>query len=510
MRISDLKLGIRLGAAFGLMLLITVLIATLSVTRIVALKNSSETIATVELKRQALIQEWFTDIQMNWIRTEAIFKASNPQYIAKLENDIKAVVDTQTKRMEQVQLMIRAGEEKQLFDQAIAARDDYRKTRADLGKQRAAGQDVAELTDKTLAPVFQRYATAVNQLKEYAGRALTEEQKGSLEQASRSVQLVIGGAIASLLMGLFLSNWVTKSITKPIQQAVSAASSIAEGNLATPIPEGTKDETGQLLHELKEMQGKLASTVREVRSSADAVATASAEIATGNDDLSARTEQQASALEQTAASMEELGSTVKQNADNARTANQLAQKASTIATQGGEVVAEVVGTMKGINDSSRKIADIISVIDGIAFQTNILALNAAVEAARAGEQGRGFAVVASEVRSLAGRSAEAAKEIKNLISNSVERVEQGSALVDHAGITMQEVVNAIRQVTDLMGQITIASNEQAQGVAQVNEAISLLDQTTQQNAALVEQSASAAEGLKNQAEQLVQAVKVFR
>ena len=261
MRISDLKLGIRLGAAFGLMLLITVLIATLSVTRIVALKNSSETIATVELKRQALIQEWFTDIQMNWIRTEAIFKASNPQYIAKLENDIKAVVDTQTKRMEQVQLMIRAGEEKQLFDQAIAARDDYRKTRADLGKQRAAGQDVAELTDKTLAPVFQRYATAVNQLKEYAGRALTEEQKGSLEQASRSVQLVIGGAIASLLMGLFLSNWVTKSITKPIQQAVSAASSIAEGNLATPIPEGTKDETGQLLHELKEMQGKLASKI---------------------------------------------------------------------------------------------------------------------------------------------------------------------------------------------------------------------------------------------------------
>jgi methyl-accepting chemotaxis protein len=236
---------------------------------------------------------------------------------------------------------------------------------------------------------------------------------------------------------------------------------------------------------------------------------ASAEIAQGNNDLSRRTEEQASALEETAASMEQLSATVKQNADNAKQANQLAMGASTVAVKGGEVVSQVVTTMKGINDSSKKIADIISVIDGIAFQTNILALNAAVEAARAGEQGRGFAVVASEVRSLAGRSADAAKEIKGLITASVERVEQGTALVDEAGATMTEVVTSIRRVTDIMGEISAASSEQSAGVAQVGEAITLMDQATQQNAALVEESAAAAESLKQQAQQLVQAVQVF-
>jgi len=250
--------------------------------------------------------------------------------------------------------------------------------------------------------------------------------------------------------------------------------------------------------------------VHRVRLNADSVATASAEISQGNSDLSMRTEEQASALEETAASMEELSSTVRQNAENARQGNQLAQNASTVAVRGGEVVGQVVDTMKGINDASRKIADIIGVIDGIAFQTNILALNAAVEAARAGEQGRGFAVVASEVRSLAGRSAEAAKEIKGLISDSVQRVEQGTVLVDQAGTTMAEVVAAIRRVTDIMGEISAASTEQSQGVAQVGEAVTQMDQATQQNAALVEESAAAAESLKLQAQQLVQAVAVFK
>jgi methyl-accepting chemotaxis protein len=249
--------------------------------------------------------------------------------------------------------------------------------------------------------------------------------------------------------------------------------------------------------------------VSNVRIGSEGVATASAEIAQGNNDLSARTEQQASSLEETAASMEELSATVKQNADSARQANQLAAQASTVAVQGGDVVGQVVETMKGINDSSRKISDIISVIDGIAFQTNILALNAAVEAARAGEQGRGFAVVASEVRSLAGRSAEAAKEIKNLINASVERVEQGTVLVDKAGVTMAEVVSAIRRVTDLMGEISAASNEQSAGVSQVGEAVISMDQVTQQNAALVEEMAAAASSLKSQANDLVQIVAVF-
>ncbi|MBI5255750.1 MAG: hypothetical protein HY855_04570 [Burkholderiales bacterium] len=272
----------------------------------------------------------------------------------------------------------------------------------------------------------------------------------------------------------------------------------------------SKDETGQLLAAMRDMQASLVKVVGQVRGNAESVATASAQIAQGNQDLSQRTEEQASALEETAATMNQLGSTVKNNADNARQANQLARSASEVAQQGGAVVGEVVETMKGINDSSKKIAEIIGTIDGIAFQTNILALNAAVEAARAGEQGRGFAVVAGEVRSLAQRSAEAAKEIKSLIGASVERVEQGSALVDKAGETMSEVVASIKRVTDIVGEITSASSEQATGVNQVGEAITQMDQVTQQNAALVEESAAAAESLRGQAQQLVSAVAVFK
>ena len=269
-------------------------------------------------------------------------------------------------------------------------------------------------------------------------------------------------------------------------------------------------DTTSLMTQLAAMKEGLAQVVAQVRRSSESVAMASSEIAQGNQDLSARTESQASALEETAASMEQLGATVRQNAESASQANALARSASDVAVRGGEVVGQVVQTMKGINESSQRIADIIGVIDGIAFQTNILALNAAVEAARAGEQGRGFAVVASEVRSLAGRSAEAAKEIKQLISASVERVEQGSAMADQAGETMTEVVQSIRRVTDLMGEINAASSEQASGVAQVGEAVTQMDQATQQNAALVEEMAAAAGSLSSQAQELVQAVAVFK
>ena len=288
------------------------------------------------------------------------------------------------------------------------------------------------------------------------------------------------------------------------------ALSLAAGDFSRSVVVEREDELGVMMRELEAMRVSLAGVVSNVREGSQGVATASAEIAQGNHDLSARTEQQASALEKTAASMDNLSSTVQQNADNARQANQLAQSASTVATQGGEVVAEVVQTMKQINEASKRIFDIIGVIDGIAFQTNILALNAAVEAARAGEQGRGFAVVASEVRSLAGRSAEAAKEIKSLINASVGRVEQGTLLVDRAGTTMTDVVNSIRRVTDIMGEISAASSEQASGVAQVGEAVAQMDQATQQNAALVEQMAAAASSLKSQAQELVQVVAVFQ
>ncbi|WP_294765277.1 methyl-accepting chemotaxis protein [uncultured Rhodoferax sp.] len=329
---------------------------------------------------------------------------------------------------------------------------------------------------------------------------------------SRVIQASVAALLlAALLLGLGVV--ITRSIVRQLGGEPALANAIthhmAHGELNVEVVLRPGDESS-VMHGIKGMRDNMASIVSQVRQGSESVATASAEIAQGNQDLSARTESQASALEETAASMEELGSTVRQNAESARQANQLAQRASAVAQQGGEVVAQVVDTMKGINDSSRKIADIISVIDGIAFQTNILALNAAVEAARAGEQGRGFAVVASEVRSLAGRSAEAAKEIKSLIGASVERVEQGTALVDKAGETMTEVVTSIKRVTDIVGEISSASSEQSAGVAQVGEAVTSMDQSTQQNAALVEEMAAAASSLKSQAQELVKTVAVFK
>ena len=331
--------------------------------------------------------------------------------------------------------------------------------------------------------------------------------------ASNTSRLMLVIALLSTLVGAGVAFFLTRSITRQLggepDYAAAIAHEIAEGNLAVQVQLRPGDTTS-LLATMQMMRDSLAQVVARVRQGSEAVATASAQIAQGNQDLSGRTESQASALEETAASMEELGSTVRQNADNARAANQLAQSASGVAVQGGEVVAQVVQTMDGISASSKKIADIISVIDGIAFQTNILALNAAVEAARAGEQGRGFAVVAGEVRSLAGRSAEAAKEIKRLITDSVERVEQGGTLVNQAGQTMEEVVHSVRRVTDIMGEISAASSEQSAGVNQVGEAVTQMDQATQQNAALVEEMSAAATSLNQQAQELVQAVAVFR
>lgn len=333
----------------------------------------------------------------------------------------------------------------------------------------------------------------------------TAQAQSELAEKTILIALIILTAI-----GAGFTYWIITSVTRPLNSAITIARTVASGDLTTKINVVSKDETGQLMLALKDMNENLMRIVTQVRNGTDAIATGSNQIAAGNLDLSSRTEQQASALEETASSMEEITSTVKQNADNAKQANQLAASASDIAVKGGEVVSQVVTTMGSINEASKKIVDIISVIDGIAFQTNILALNAAVEAARAGEQGRGFAVVATEVRNLAQRSASAAKEIKELIGASVERVDAGGRLVAQAGTTMDEIVESVRRVTDIMAEISSASQEQSAGIEQVNQAITQMDEVTQQNAALVEEAAAAAASLQNQAEQLAETVGSFK
>jgi methyl-accepting chemotaxis protein len=374
------------------------------------------------------------------------------------------------------------------------------------GKQAEA----AFAADEEMIPMVAPFLASLAALDERLANSLSKIEVANRRELNTARWRSAGSAAVAVVLAVAAGSLLAVSLTRPLARALKHAQSVADGDLTTRVHATGSNEIAQLLQSLDRMSDRLTTVVTNVRQNSESVATASAQIAQGNLDLSERTEQQASALEETAASMEQLGSTVKQNADNATHANQLALSASQVAVKGGEVVNQVVTTMTGINDSSKKIADIIGVIDGIAFQTNILALNAAVEAARAGEQGRGFAVVAGEVRSLAQRSAAAAKEIKTLIGVSVERVEQGTQLADRAGETMTEIVASIQRVTDIMTEISAASTEQSNGVANIGEAVSHMDQATQQNAALVEQSAAAAESLRGQAQQLVQAVAVFK
>jgi methyl-accepting chemotaxis protein len=365
-------------------------------------------------------------------------------------------------------------------------------------------------TSKEMYPAVDPLGEHLNKL---IAVQLTEAEREYL-QAQEDYQSVLWRNVLISAAVVLLAAWfawsLIRHITRGIANAVLVAQTVASGNLGSRIEVTSRDETGQLMTALKHMNDSLVTVVSQVRHSADSIATGSSQIAGGNADLSQRTEEQASNLQQTAASMEEITSTVQQSADTARQATQLASSASAVAAEGGEVVGQVITTMEAISASSRRIADITSVIDGIAFQTNILALNAAVEAARAGEQGRGFAVVAGEVRTLAQRSAQAAREIKNLIGESVEKVENGSRLVAQAGETMDAIVNQVKRVTDLIGEISSASTEQSAGIGQIGDAVAQLDQVTQQNAALVEESAAAAESLKHQAAALAQTVAVFR
>jgi methyl-accepting chemotaxis protein len=370
--------------------------------------------------------------------------------------------------------------------------------------------EAGEFLVKTSRPLTMASVHVIDEIVAYETQEAARAGVDAKAEYTSSRRLMfLLGALAMILGGV--AAWfITRTITRPINEAVKVAETVAAGDLTSRIDASARDETGRLLQALQNMNDNLVNIVGQVRGGTDTIATASSQIAAGNLDLSSRTEQQASALEETASTMEELTSTVKQNADNARQANQLAVSASEVAVKGGDVVSQVVDTMASINESSKKIVDIIGVIDSIAFQTNILALNAAVEAARAGEQGRGFAVVASEVRNLAQRSAAAAKEIKTLIGDSVNKVDTGTRLVDEAGTTMDAIVESVKRVTDIMAEITAASEEQSSGIEQVNEAISQMDHATQQNSALVEEAAAAAGSLQDQASKLAQVVSVFR
>jgi methyl-accepting chemotaxis protein len=403
-------------------------------------------------------------------------------------------------------------QEAALIAQLEAAWPPYLEAQAKVFKLADDGYDAeasAAISQDAL-PKFRVLDDLLSQLIDVNARLAEEADLASTAAAAQVTNITLAAIALAVLLSGALAMAITASVTGPLAQGIQVAEAVAAGDLTVQVTSQGSDEVAQLLNAMGRMKDSLVGVVSRVRTGSESVSSASIQIAEGNQDLSSRTESQASALEETAASMEELSSTVRQNADNAQQANQLARTASAVAVQGGQVVSQVVDTMKGIETSSRKIADIISVIDGIAFQTNILALNAAVEAARAGEQGRGFAVVAGEVRNLAQRSASAAKEIKDLITDSVQRVSSGTALVDKAGSTMNEVVDSVKRVTDIMAEISAASKEQSDGVAQIGEAVTQMDQATQQNAALVEEMAAAASSLRAQASDLVQSVAVFR
>lgn len=514
MKLSNFKLGMKLGVSFFAIVLMTALLGGFSLLQIGRINASTVDIATNWMPSVRTLGELQAQVNL-FRRNEANHllsrSAADTQAVEARLQVIRAKLSDKELAYEK---MVASPEESKLFA-------EYKQRRATLYEMhekllvvsRAGEASAAEakaLYNGDSSKATTAVTEAVEALIELNGKGADAAYGNTQEAYSHARGLVVGFVAVAVVIAALLATFVTRLITRPIALAVNAAERIAGGDLTVTLHVEGKDESAQLLNALTRMKDNLSTIVSGVRQNAEGVATASAQIAQGNQDLSQRTEEQASALEETAASMEQLSSTVKQNADNAVQANELAMNASTVAEQGGAVVSQVVGTMKGINDSSKKIADIISVIDGIAFQTNILALNAAVEAARAGEQGRGFAVVASEVRSLAGRSADAAKEIKALITASVERVEQGTTLVDQAGVTMNEVVTSIKRVTAIMGEISGASREQSAGVAQVGEAVGQMDQATQQNAALVEESAAAAESLKQQARTLVDAVAVFK
>jgi methyl-accepting chemotaxis protein len=513
---NNLKISTRLIILIGTLSALLLAIGALGLSGIGKSNDALKTVYEDRVVHLELLGEMSYLVQRNRVLVMDMLLLPEPAHVEKRNQELRDNIDKITKIKDSYLAAALSPEETKLSETFGQARKAYVQeglipvADAMLAGKLDAALAIYKEKVSSLAPATAESAQKLNQLQLEIAK---QEYDAAVARYGTtrvvSMAAIGAGVLFAFVFGLTLVRGIGRQLGGEPGEAAELARSVAAGDLSLRVDLKAGD-TSSMMAQLSAMQVSLAQVVGKVRQGAEGVATASAEIAQGNHDLSARTESQASALEETAASMEQLSATVKQNADSARQANQLAQNASSVAIKGGEVVAQVVDTMKGIDDSSRRISDIIGVIDGIAFQTNILALNAAVEAARAGEQGRGFAVVASEVRSLAGRSAEAAKEIKSLINASVERVGQGTALVDQAGATMTEVVRSIRRVTDLVGEISAASSEQATGVEQVGEAVMQMDQVTQQNAALVEEMAAAASSLKSQAQDLVGTVAVFK